>query len=135
MSQAVLRTYLSPAAFYASRPARRPSRERDLGLFWRSRRGRVFRAAWVHDTGELYLVQHALGGPGGGSVHLLADGMAEPELERRIDGWRDRCGEPGSLEWLLGRIDGEAAPRPAMTHAARPRPRRPDLRHRPAPAA
>ena len=63
------------------RPARRGSRERDVGLFWRSRRGPTFRAAWVRDTGELYLFQHALGGPGGGSVHLLAPALGEAELD------------------------------------------------------
>jgi hypothetical protein len=29
-------TYLSLGAFYAADPARRTSRERDLGLWWRS---------------------------------------------------------------------------------------------------
>ena len=38
-------TYLSLGAFYASDPARRSSRERDVGLFWRSQQGPTFRAA------------------------------------------------------------------------------------------
>jgi hypothetical protein len=58
----------------------------------------------VRDTGELYLFQHALGGRGGGSVHLLAPPMAEAELERRLAGWQDVCGRDGSLEWLLARV-------------------------------
>ena len=75
MPDPIARTYLSLGAFYASDPARRGSRERDVGLFWRSRRGPTYRAAWVRDTQELYLFQHALGGPGGRSDApcLLAD--------------------------------------------------------------
>ena len=113
MSDPIARTYLSLGAFYASDPARRGSRERDVGLFWRSRSGPSFRAAWVRDTGELYLFQHALGGRGGGSVHLLSPRLDEAELNRRLEGWPDVCGRDGSLEWLLARVQdlpGEAAP-------------------------
>jgi hypothetical protein len=110
MLSPVSRSYLSLAAFYASDPARRPSRERDIGLFWRSRRGTSFRAAWVRDTGELYLFQHALGARGGGSVHVLDPAMDEAELERRLAGWPDVCGREGSLEWLLGRMRGRSRP-------------------------
>jgi hypothetical protein len=106
MPDPIARTYLSLGAFYASDPARRGSRERDVGLFWRSRSGPSFRAAWVCDTGELYLFQHALGGRGGGSVHLLTPPMDEAELERRLAGWPDVCGREGSLEWLLARVQG-----------------------------
>ena len=104
MPDPIARTYLSLGAFYASDPARRGSRERDVGLFWRSRNGPSFRAAWVRDTGELYLFQHALGGRGGGSVHLLRPVMDEPEMDRRLAGWADVCGREGSLEWLLARV-------------------------------
>jgi hypothetical protein len=114
MPDPIARTYLSLGAFYASAPARRESRERDVGLFWRSRPGPTFRAAWVRDTNELYLFQHALGGPGGGSVHLLAPRLSEEELDRRLAGWEDVCGQEGSLEWLLARMGGEPEPeRPA----------------------
>ena len=112
MSDPIARTYLSLGAFYASAPARRGSRERDVGLFWRSRRGPTFRAAWVRDTHELYLFQHALGGPGGGSVHLLAPRLTEEELDRRLAGWEDVCGQAASLEWLLARMGGEPEPEP-----------------------
>jgi hypothetical protein len=116
----IARTYLSLGAFYASDPARRGSRERDVGLFWRSLDGPTYRAAWVRDTGELYLFQHALGARGGGSVHLLAQRMSEAELERRLAGWQDVCGREGSLEWLLDRLrDGGAAPAPEPEPAAR----------------
>jgi hypothetical protein len=111
MPDPIARTYLSLGAFYASDPARRSSRERDVGLFWRSRQGPTYRAAWVHDTGELYLFQHALGGPGGGTVHL----------DRRLAGWRDVCGREGSLEWLLARMqDAPRAPEPTGRRFRRP---------------
>ena len=109
MSDPIVRTYLSLGAFYASAPARRSSRERDVGLFWRSRHGASFRAAWVRDTGELYLFQHALGARGGGSVHLLDPPVDEAELERRLVGWQDVCGRAESLEWLLARM-GDTPP-------------------------
>ena len=104
MHDPIARIYLSLGAFYASDPARRSSRERDVGLFWRSRQGPTFRAAWVRDTGELYLFQHALGGPGGGSVHLCERTMDEAEMEQRLAGWDAVCGREGSLEWLLARM-------------------------------
>jgi hypothetical protein len=112
MPDPIARTYLSLGAFYASDPARRASRERDVGLFWRSRSGPSFRAAWVRDTRELYLFQHALGGRGGGSVHLLAPRLDEAELERRLEGWDAVCGQPGSLEWLLARVQDSSDPAP-----------------------
>ena len=106
MPHPIVRTYLSLSAFYASDAHRRTSRERDLGLFWRSRQGPTFRAAWVEATREVYLFQHALGAPGGGTVHLLAPELGAGELDRRLAGWRDVCGSPGSFEWLLARMGG-----------------------------
>jgi hypothetical protein len=133
MPDPIARTYLSLGAFYASAPARRGSRERDVGLFWRSRRGPTYRAAWVRDTHELYLFQHALGGPGGGSVHLLAPPLTEPELERRLAGWEEVCGQEASLEWLLARMGGEPEPEPPRTRRFRRVP--PGVRFNPAGSA
>ena len=126
MNDPITRVYLSLGAFYASDPARRSSRERDVGLFWRSRQGPTFRAAWVRDTGELYLFQHALGGRGGGSVHLLSPVMTEDELDRRLAGWSDICGREGSLEWLLARMSES----PPGTEPAGPAPGRRFARRR-----
>ena len=123
MPDPIARTYLSLGAFYASDPARRTSRERDVGLFWRSTQGPSFRAAFVHDTGELYLFQHALGGRGGGSVRLFAERMTERELDVRLAGWEEVCGRIGSYEWLLERM-GAAAPVPPETPPERRRFRR-----------
>jgi hypothetical protein len=119
MPDPIARTYLSLGAFYASDPARRASRERDVGLFWRSEHGPTFRAAYVHETGELYLFQHALGGRGGGSVRLFAERMAEAELDVRLAGWEEVCGQKGSYEWLLQRM-GAVEPQPPTPAPARP---------------
>ena len=74
--------------------------------------------------GELYLFQHALGGRGGGSVHLLEPRLDEAELERRLAGWSDVCGRDGSLEWLLARVQGlppDGAPVPPARRVRRGR--------------
>jgi hypothetical protein len=97
----IARTYLSLSAFYAADQRRRDSRERDIGLWWRSSRGPTYRAAWIQDTGELYLFQHALTGPGSSSVHLVNGRYDAAELDGLLEGWRDRVGRAGSLEWLL----------------------------------
>jgi hypothetical protein len=58
----------------------------------------------VQDTGEVYLVQHGLTGPGSGHVEVLARVADSERLEAVLDGWRDRVGEPGSLAWLRSRL-------------------------------
>ena len=58
------RSYASLADFYGGDPRRIASGERDVGLYWRGDDGEpLHRAAWVEDTGELYLVR--AGGPRG----------------------------------------------------------------------
>ena len=66
-------TYLSLGAFYAADKRRDISREHDLGLWWLGDDWHAprFRAAWVAQTGELYLMQHE-GTPGGGRVDVVA---------------------------------------------------------------
>jgi hypothetical protein len=91
-------------SFYAADPRRVDSRERDVGLWWRDAAdGPLHRAAWVCDTGELYVVR--LGPPeqGGGRVEVLARCAEQDQLERALAGWRGRCGEPQSLAWLRER--------------------------------
>jgi hypothetical protein len=109
----IARTYLSLAAFYADQ-RRRNSRERDIGLLWRSTRGPTYRAAWIQDTGELYLFQHAHTGAGSGAVHLVSGRFEAAELEAVLDGWRDRVGREASLEWLLQAV---TRPEPGRTQA------------------
>ena len=78
-------TYLSLGAFYAADKRRDISREHDLGLWWLGDDWHAprFRAAWVAQTGELYLMQHE-GTPGGGRVDVV--------------------GEWGSVHWLRERL-------------------------------
>lgn len=104
-------TYLSLGAFYAADKRRDISREHDLGLWWLGDDWQKprFRAAWVAETSELYLMQHE-GTPGGGRVDVVAVAPLD-ELETRLDGWRDVVGDWGSLRWLVDRLDSDAATR------------------------
>ena len=96
--------YRSIARFYAADPRRGASRERDVGLWWRdSADGPLHRAAWVCDTGELYLVRLGPSEDGGGEVEVLARVDDGECLERALEGWRERCGAPRSLSWLRER--------------------------------
>jgi len=93
--------YPSLLAFYRADPARLDSRERDVGLWWRTgKEGPMHRAAWVQETGELYLVRLGPASEGGGAVEVIAHAGDAEALERALRGWRERCGEPGSLQWL-----------------------------------
>jgi len=109
--------YSSLASFYTADPRRVASRESDIGLWWREAPdGPLHRAAWVSDTGELYLVR--LGPPeqGGGRVEVLATIAERERLERVLEGWRDRCGAPRSLTWLRERA-ARLGGRVRATHA------------------
>ena len=101
-------TYLSLGAFYAADKRRDISREHDLGLWWLGDDWHAprFRAAWVAQTGELYLMQHE-GTPGGGRVDVVATASSLEEIEeppRRLARRRRRVG--------LGALAARA-PRPA----------------------
>jgi hypothetical protein len=97
-------TYLSLGSFYAADKRRDISREHDIGLWWLGADWHAprFRAAWVAETGELYLMQHE-GTPGGGRVDVVATGSLE-EIEVRLEGWREVVGDWDSLRWLLERL-------------------------------
>jgi hypothetical protein len=120
---ATTQRYPTLVAFYRADPARLESRERDIGLWWRTgAKGPMHRAAWVEDTGELYLVRLGPAADGGGAVEVMAR-EADPErLEGALRGWRERCGMPGSLQWLRTRVariprGGAATPRLARNDA------------------
>ncbi len=99
-----LKRYGSLASFYRADNRRVESRELDVGLWWREgESGCLHRAAWVRDTGELYLVRLGPASAGGGRVEVLATVTERSRLEGVLDGWRERCGEPGSLRWLRER--------------------------------
>ena len=98
--------YGSLSDFYAADPRRVDSRELDVGLWWREDAdGPLHRAAWVKETGELYLVR--LGPPqeGGGEVEVLATVAERERLESVLEGWREQCGGVRSLSWLRERAD------------------------------
>jgi hypothetical protein len=110
--------YPSLVAFYSADSARLTSRERDVGLWWRSdEEGPIHRAAWVEDTGELYLVRLGPADEGGGGVEVIARVSDPDALESALRGWRERCGMPGSLQWLRVR----AARLPRRGGAKKPR--------------
>ena len=106
-------SYPSLEAFYAADWRRRHSRERDVGLLWRDLGHAVFRAAWVQETGELYLFAYGTPEDGGGTVDVLEPRFGVRQLELTFAGYRDVCGRPGSLFWLLDRAGGSAFPRAA----------------------
>ncbi len=66
-----------------------------MGLWWREELdGPLHRAAWVNDTGELYLVRLGPADTGGGLVEVLARVEDRVLLDGVLEGWRERCGEP-----------------------------------------
>jgi predicted nucleic acid-binding Zn-ribbon protein len=94
-------SYQSIIAFIRDDDRRMRSREHDIGLCWReSSTGHTFRAAWVEDTGELFVVQTGAPGEGGGHVEVLAAGCDEQVLNRVLPGWREFLWPMGSLDWL-----------------------------------
>lgn len=92
----------SLTALYAD-PARRRSRERDLGLWWRARDGSTYRAAWIEETQELYTVRHLDGEGHGGGVRILGR-MPADGVERALRGWSGVCGRASSYEWLCWQV-------------------------------
>ena len=111
-------TYPSLEAFDAGDHRRRASRERDLGLFWRGRGGATYRAAWVQETGELYVLEHGRPHCRGGYLRVVGRYGAR-ELEDAFAGWRDQCGRARSLDWLLDRSQSSSASWPAAATGAR----------------
>jgi hypothetical protein len=99
--------YHSLEAFYAADSRRRHSRERDFGLVWRGRRGATYRAAWVQETGEFYMFRHGHPLDGGGTIDVAARRFGLGELHAVLAGYQDVCGRPGSLGWLLERVNDQ----------------------------
>ena len=93
-----MRSYESLNAFYNADRRRLHSRERDVGLYWRGEDGATFRAAWVQETGEVYLFRH-----GDGIVDVLGRRFGLGELQSALSGYRDVCGHEASLTWFLDR--------------------------------
>lgn len=98
--------YSSLSAFYIADQRRVESKESDVGLWWREAvDGPLHRAAWVKDTGELYLTRLGPAEEGGGEVEVLAVLDDEEYLGKVLRGWRQQCGRPGSLAWLRERAE------------------------------
>ena len=105
----IARTFPSLDAFYSADSRRRHSRERDIGLYWQAGDGSSFRAAWVQETGEVYLFRHGHPREGGGSVDLLGRRFGLGDLQAAMRGYGSVCGRRGSLTWLFDRIGGRPA--------------------------
>ena len=105
----IARTFGSIEAFYAADARRRRSRERDVGLMWRGPADTTFRAAWVQETGEVYLAKHGHPAEGGGTVDVLARRFGLGELHAALRGYAEVCGRAGSLAWFLERTAGGPA--------------------------
>jgi hypothetical protein len=101
-------TYASLIDFAAADARRLTSRERDLGLVWRDGE-RLFRAALVEDTRELYVVQLGPAERGGGHVELLGTLAPDGDLDGMLEGWRDAARRRDSLRWLRAQLDAAAA--------------------------
>lgn len=95
--------YPSLARFYLGNWRRLPSREDDVGLWWREGEGRLHHGAWVRDTGELYLMCLGPTDTGGGRVEVLGVAHNRGALDRALAGWRRVCGQRSSLGWLRAR--------------------------------
>ena len=104
----IQQSYLTLNAFYSADRRRLRSRERDVGLAWRGDDGTSFRAAWVQETGEVYLFRHGAPTAGGGRVDLLERRFGIGELQTVLHGYRDVCGRPGSLSWFFNRTAAAA---------------------------
>lgn len=109
--------------FYAANEDRRTSGEADFGVWW-TEPGQPYpkyRVSYIHATGEVYAV--ALNrddkGPYHGPVLLL--GVVPPDdqpdgpvgrrtyyrtLDTILEGWPQRCGQPGGLQWVRERLRG-----------------------------
>jgi len=96
-------SYPSLIEFARSHLPRIHSCERDFGLHWRDGAA-VYRAAWIEDTGQLYIVQLGPPAAGGGHVQLLAGGTSLEQLESALAGWQDAIHESRSLNWLRRRV-------------------------------
>jgi hypothetical protein len=113
--------YRSPRNFYLADSRRRSSREQDVGLWWRvGAHGPVYRAAWVRETGELYITRLGPLQDGSGEVLVLGRARDRGQLEEALQGWQDVCPQPDSMTWLLHRAASLAAaakPAPPSLHA------------------
>jgi hypothetical protein len=79
----------------------------------------VYRAAWVRDTGELYVTRLGTLEDGSGEVLVLGRAQDRDELEEALEGWQDVCPQPDSMTWLRHRAAALAAPEKPAPSLAR----------------
>jgi hypothetical protein len=117
--------YQSLSNFYRADVRRESSPEQDVGLWWRiGAHGPVYRAAWVRETGELYVTRLGRLQDGSREVVVLGRARDRSQLEAVLEGWQDVCSQPDSMTWLRHRAARLAAPekpRPALTRAPQER--------------
>jgi hypothetical protein len=116
--------YQSLSNFYRADCRRRASREQDVGLWWRvGAHGPIYRAAWVRETGELYVTRLGALQHGGREVLVLGRARDRDELDAALEGWQDVCPQPDSMTWLQHRATRLEAPeKPAPSLAGEPKP-------------
>ena len=103
-----MKTYANLDAFYDDNPERRRSGEADYGCWWRDGQSDYprYRVSYVQKTGEVYAVQL------GNEAKVEVLGIVPPDddriyyrtLDRILEGWADHIHEPGSLNWVRGKL-------------------------------
>ena len=113
--------------FYDGNPARRESEEINFGDGWsvEADKHSTYRANYMHDTGELYVVREPH--PGGLfaryldqldidqvdieqlTVEILGTFADEAAVQQALSGWHHEMLKPDSLEWLRKRSAAAAA--------------------------
>jgi hypothetical protein len=104
---------------------RRASEESTFGVEWTldADPNCLYGVHWLKETKELYLLRGPITPPflpdsaGRGNINaprfaddqyeviLLGTAKRASVVERALKGWRDRLGEPNSLQWVLDRLD------------------------------
>jgi DNA-directed RNA polymerase subunit RPC12/RpoP len=95
-------TYASMEDFVRADLDRLASQEIDFGVLWRDGAQGSYRAAWIEDTGELYVVQAGPSSTGGGHVEVL--GVTDRAgVEAALEGWQARVREHAPIGWIRRR--------------------------------
>jgi hypothetical protein len=98
--------------FYAQNPERQHSGEADYGVWWLN--GQMtyprYRISYIHATGEVYVINQ-------NSREVEVLGVVKPDddgdyngrcfyvtLDKILDGWADKCGQPNGLQWVKERL-------------------------------
>ncbi|HEX4429361.1 MAG TPA: hypothetical protein VHZ96_08845 [Frankiaceae bacterium] len=110
--------------FYDANPARRESDEEGFGDGWSTEADQhsTYRASWLHDTGELYVVREPH--PGGLfaryldqldidqvdieqlTVEVLGRFDSDDAVKQALSGWEHAMTRADSLDWLRTRVSG-----------------------------